>query len=221
MGRPRKRNVDLPECIYEKHGLDYFVTTSNEWIRMTKKGDKPGLYKALSELLGHKLTDMNAMFDKYEREKPSDIYCLRKVMMELAFVTGQRQADLPAIKTEDFRTEGIFVQQGKTGARIIIKWSSALRSIVHRAQQLQTETETVRYLVATRSGHPYPPFRAMWSRHLLKCIDEGILQEWFTFHDLRAKARSDGPDKKLLGHADPDKMDRVYQWKPTLVTPVK
>ena len=52
-------------------------------------------------------------------------------------------------------------------------------------------------------------------------MDENKLSEWFTFHDIRAKAGSDGEDDKLLGHADPKMLNRVYKRNAVRVTPVK
>jgi hypothetical protein len=79
------------------------------------------------------------------------------------------------------------------------------------------------WLVCTRPGQRYTSsgIQTAWQRLMTECLREGVIQERYTFHDLRAKARSDGDDKALLGHADPAKMARTHQRKPIKVQPVK
>ena len=79
------------------------------------------------------------------------------------------------------------------------------------------------YLLPNRSGQRYTSsvFRANWHRLMKKAMEEGKLAAWFTFHDIRAKAGSDGEDEKLLGHDDPKMLNRVYKRNAVRVTPVK
>ncbi|MES9845644.1 MAG: tyrosine-type recombinase/integrase [Candidatus Sedimenticola sp. 6PFRAG5] len=48
MGRKRRKNRDLPERVYKKHGAYYYVTPENQWIRLGKT--KAEMYKTLAEL---------------------------------------------------------------------------------------------------------------------------------------------------------------------------
>lgn len=148
---------------------------------------------------------------------------LLRVLMDLAYLTGQRQADLLKIRVEDLRDDGIYFRQNKTGVQIVVVWSDDLRAVVAQAQALQTDAETIRYVVAAKNGQLYKSetLRTAWQRLMAGCVEKGVIKERFTFHDLRAKARSDGDDKRLLGHANPEAMARVYQRKPVLVRPVK
>jgi len=43
----------------------------------------------------------------------------------------------------------------------------------------------------------------------------------FTFHDLRAKAGTDGDDWQLLGHLDQKTHSRIYDRKPRKVRPAR
>lgn len=321
MPRMKIKSAGLPSRVYLKHGAYYFVDIQKKWHRLAKEGDKKGLFKALSALMGEgELSGMALLFDRYEqevlptkskktqieqvmqiktlrrvfghmhpaqilpvhiakyldkksaksmgnreiallshvfrkairwgdavtnpcvgvernKESPRDRYVtddefravysqapdLMQVFMDLAYLTGQRQADLIQIKITDLGDDGIFFQQQKTKAKIIVAWSDALRATVERARALQTEVKSLHYLIATKDGQPYRSsgIQTAWQRLIAKCFKDGTIKERFTFHDLRAKARSDGEDKRLLGHANPEKMAKTYQRKPTIVLPVK
>lgn len=56
-----------------------------------------------------------------------------------------------------------------------------------------------------------------------KALEEGLIKERFTFHDLRAKAGSDAEEnaQKLLGHASAVTTKRVYERKPSVVKPIR
>ncbi len=79
------------------------------------------------------------------------------------------------------------------------------------------------YLVVNSFGEKYGSsgIQTAWQRLKVNCTESGIIHERFTFRDIRAKARSDGDDKKLLGHANPEAMAKIYQRKPVKVKPVK
>ncbi|WP_434779053.1 tyrosine-type recombinase/integrase [Neisseria sp. Ec49-e6-T10] len=144
-----------------------------------------------------------------------------QILMDLAYITGQRQADLLKIKHSDISEEGIFFEQNKTGTKIIVVWSDALRDVVNRAKK--EFPFSAEYLVVNARGQKYGSsgIQTAWQRLIVDCIKRGIIQERFTFRDIRAKARSDGDDKKLLGHANPEAMAKIYQRKPVKVQPVK
>ncbi len=169
------------------------------------------------------------------QEKPSDRYIEDwefhavyqqasphvQIFMDLAYITGQRQADLLKIKHSDILEEGIFFEQNKTGAKIIVEWSEALRDVVNRAKKEFSHSSE--YLVVNSFGEKYGSsgIQTAWQRLIVNCTESGIIRERFTFRDIRAKARSDGDDKKLLGHANPEAMAKIYQRKPVKVKPVK
>jgi integrase len=102
-----------------------------------------------------------------------------------------------------------------------VEWSDALLAVVERAKAAHQVASI--WLVATARGQRYTAsgIHTAWQRLIVGCVTDGIIPERFTFHDLRAKARSDGTDKHLLGHADPEKMARTYQRKPVPVRPTK
>lgn len=49
--------------------------------------------------------------------------------------------------------------------------------------------------------------------------EEGVIEERFTFHDLRAKDGTDAENGELLGHTSQAMFERVYRRKPWSVAP--
>lgn len=148
---------------------------------------------------------------------------LVQVMMGLAYVTGQRESDLLRLRGSDLLPEGVAVNQGKTGKRLVIRWTNSLRASVQMAIDMPRRQGLVStFLICRQNGQPLTAdgFRTVWQRHIRSCHERGLIAERFTFHDLRAKAGSDGTDEKLLGHMDPRILNRVYRRKPELVSPV-
>ena len=144
-----------------------------------------------------------------------------QVMVALAYVSGQREGDLLKLRRDAITPEGLMVQQGKTGKRLIISWTPALRWAVEQAGTLPKPGTHSLWIVAQRNGQPYSSsgFQTAWQKHIRGLHERGLLAERFTFHDLRAKAGSDAKDGRLLGHMDPRTLRRVYIRKPERVAP--
>lgn len=145
-----------------------------------------------------------------------------QLAMDLALLTGQRQADILALRRDQLQDEGIAFKQAKTGKRLIVRWSDDLRAVVSRALGVESAIASV-WVLHNRHGQRYSAsgFQTTWQKLIRRCLEQGVIAERFTFRAIRAKARSDGTDKRLLGHADPSKMARYYQRKPELVEPVQ
>ncbi|WP_165797264.1 tyrosine-type recombinase/integrase [Solimonas fluminis] len=144
-----------------------------------------------------------------------------QAMMALAYVTGQRESDLLKLRRAQLTSEGIHFRQGKTGKRLVVSWSSALRTAVDLAGQLPAEGVGSLFVICRRDGQPYSAdgFQTLWQRHQIECLKQGLIAERFTFHDLRAKAGSDAKDGRLLGHIDARTLNRVYRRAPEKVAP--
>lgn len=138
--------------------------------------------------------------------------------MGIAYLTGQRQADILNLRRRDLLDEGIYFKQRKTGNEVIVEWPPALHKAVRRAL-MHGDTLAFDYVIRTRNNQCYSSsgFQTVWKRLMYK-LPEDVR---FKFMDIRPKARSDGDDKRLLGHSNPDAMARVYQRKPTVVHPVR
>lgn len=144
-----------------------------------------------------------------------------QVMIALAYITGQREGDLLKLRRGAITAEGLMVQQGKTGKRLLITWTPALRWAIEQAGNLPKPGTHSLWIVAQHNGQPYTSsgFQTAWQKHIRGLHERGEIAERFTFHDLRAKAGSDAKDGRLLGHLDPATLRRVYLRKPERVAP--
>ena len=132
----------------------------------------------------------------------------------LAYLTSQRRGDLLKLRLDRVTDEGIMIQQGKTGARVLVEWTDRLRECVAELRALPRPVRGM-YLICTRGGQPYTDsgFKALWGRAMTAWVAEG--GERFTFHDLRAKAVTrmveDGRQARdLSGHATDAMVNKVY-----------
>lgn len=132
----------------------------------------------------------------------------------LAYLTSQRRGDLLKLRLDRIIDDGILIQQGKTGAKVLVEWTPKLRECV---AELRTIPRPVRgmYLICNKAGQPYTDsgFKALWGRAMTAWVDAG--GERFHFHDLRAKAVTrmveDGRKAQdLSGHASEAMVSKVY-----------
>ena len=121
-----------------------------------------------------------------------------KNAMWLTLMTGMRLGDIFRIGPDNLTPDGFQYTQGKTGRKILIEWTDALRN------------------VAKRPTVSYSGFTTAWQRVMKKAAQNG-LQERFTFHDLRAKSGSEATDWRKLGHTDRKTFERIYNRKPVKV----
>lgn len=142
-----------------------------------------------------------------------------RAMMRMARLTGQRESDLLRLRRADLLKEGIAFTQAKTGKKLIVTWTKTLEAAVRFCKRLPGPSSL--WLIHKEDGQKYTTsgFQTAWQKLMRKIAEEKM--ERFTFHDLRAKASSDGDDERLLGHADPAKMRRVYRRLPEKVRPLK
>lgn len=142
-----------------------------------------------------------------------------RLAMMLTAITGLRQGDLLRLRFDDFGEDGLLVETGKTGQRLLFDITEGLQACIDYARTITPPVRGV--VVCTRRGDEYTGdgFRTAWQRLMAKAVEAGV--ERFTFHDLRAKAGTETRDWRLLGHSDRRVFDRVYDRKPRRVTPVK
>lgn len=133
-----------------------------------------------------------------------------QVIMDLAYLTGQRISDVLAIRLSDITEDGILFQQGKTGKRLCVRHSDALRKAVADAKALHG-TATRIYLLGQRNGRlrSYRGVRDLFERARARSgVDDA------TLHDLRAKAITDaereGKDAQKLGGHSTQAMTNRY-----------
>jgi len=122
-------------------------------------------------------------------------------VMEVGYVTSQRISDVLKIKLSDLRDNGIYVCQNKTGARLLLRMSGDVADMVKR------RAATAKTYLFEHDGKPYTydGYASMFKRATQRALDQGLIEERFTIHDLRAKSLTDadlrGLDaQKLAGH---------------------
>lgn len=123
---------------------------------------------------------------------------LLKVVMGLAYFTGQRISDILAIKLAAITPEGIQFRQIKTGARLLVAWSPDLRRLIDAAKGMGGNVRGMHLLCY--NGHAVR-YHMIYDRWTAACKAAGVPDAHI--HDLRAKALTDadlqGQDAQALG----------------------
>lgn len=190
------------------------------------------------------------------RERPREFYATEEVWnavynkavpelkdaMDLAYLTGQRPADVLRMRATDLVGEHLLVAQGKTSKKLRIQLvisgeRTALGKLTERlvAQRL---TRGIRnpYLVLTEDGRNVtaPMLRLRFDEARRKAATEAIasqdavlagLVSQFQFRDIRPKAASEIEDlthaSRLLGHSDRRITETVYRRVGEIVKPTR
>jgi integrase len=118
-----------------------------------------------------------------------------RVIMELEHLTGQRIGDVLKIRRSQLTEEGIVFEQQKTGAKLTVRWTPALRATVERAKALPgTPTLT---LLRNRMGKA-PDYGSVYREWASACQAAGV-------EDARPN------DTALLGHKSAKMTDRYLR----------
>jgi integrase len=141
-----------------------------------------------------------------------------QVVLDLLRLTGQRVTDVLGIKRADLQAEGIYFQQRKTSAKLIVRWSPELRQAVERAKAL-VGTVTGMTLLQGRAGKPVD-YRSTHDQWVKACLAAGV--EDADLRDLRpvaaTEAKRQGLDPTaLLGHTSQSMTKRYLRDKQTPV----
>lgn len=139
-------------------------------------------------------------------------------LMDIAYITGQRIGDCRHIKYADVSDAGVFVKQGKTGARVLIAMTPDLVEVIARARSLHRSVKGLT-LFHKRDGKPIP-YTTLYHQWQVACKAARV--EDANFHDIRAAAATDakaqGLDSKtLLGHTTESSHNRYLRSKETKV----
>lgn len=100
-------------------------------------------------------------------------------LLAIAYLTGLRQKDVRELKRSQITPKGILIQESKTGKRLTVEITEALRYFLLRAQS-RSESE---YVLTNKRGQP-------WGEWAIQSVMRRLGVDW-TFHDLRGKAESD------------------------------
>lgn len=135
-----------------------------------------------------------------------------QVVMDLLYLTGQRVQDVLRIKRADLLEEGIYFEQDKTEARLIVGWSPELRAAVARAQALSGKVQGFT-LLQGRHGKPVD-YKTTYEQWVKLCKDCGI--EDADLRDIRAMSATaikaqGGDPTALLGHKSKSMTERYLR----------
>lgn len=151
--------------------------------------------------------------------------------LRVKLLTGLRQGDMLGLRVSDLTDEGIRVETSKTGKRIIISWTPALKTAIDAAKAAR-EVDISPWLFCNRRGECYvhavtgtaSGFNSIWQRFMARVLEETKVTERFTEHDIRAKtgsdAASDQAAQSLLTHANVSMTKRTYRRRAEVVSPL-
>jgi integrase len=152
------------------------------------------------------------------QQGPSNVVLVS--MAQFAALTGNRRAEFlklhwPQIDEEIIRLQRA-KQRGKKSKRELIGVSAALQEVLDRMKAMEGYSPMGAVFRAPRTNNAYsePGFKAMWQRLMKKALDDKIIEERFTFHDLRGHYTT--YFKLKFGelpelHADPKTTAGVYE----------
>jgi integrase len=134
-----------------------------------------------------------------------------QVVMELQHLTGQRIVDVLTIRRSQLTADGIVFEQGKTGAKLTVRWTPALRSAVDRANALPGPMALT--LLRNRMGKA-PDYSTVYEEWSRACRLAGV--EDARPNDGRAKSatatrKQGGNAQALLGHKSPRMTERYLR----------
>lgn len=175
------------------------------WARGERYTDKPNPCAGI-KAKGSKGRDAYLEDADYRRVWDAGSETLRDAM-DLAYLTGQRPADVLRLLETDVRDGALHVTQGKTGAKVRIEVAGALDALLGRirARKRGHKVHCTR-LVVNAAGRPIG-VNALSRYWKAACTAAGV--EGYQFRDLRAKAATDTEEatgniresQRQLGHA--------------------
>lgn len=126
-----------------------------------------------------------------------------RVIMKVAYLTGQRIGDVLKIRRSQMTNDGIEFKQQKTGAKLLVRWSDDLRCAVGEAFELQGGVPALTLFLG-RKGKA-PDYRSVLLQWHTACHAAGV--EDAKPNDQRAQSASDTKRQgknatALLGHTN-------------------
>jgi len=157
--------------------------------------------------------------------------------MDLAYLTGQRPADVRRMRFSHVREDALDVEQNKTGKKLRIQLTnaqgqrSALGALIDTIRSRPRTIASV-YVLSTVGGQPlsYTMIRNRFDDARIAAAKEADQElaeriKKFQFRDIRARAASDIDDlqaaSKLLGHAGEKITASVYRRSGEKVSPTR
>lgn len=139
-----------------------------------------------------------------------------KALMWIAYLTGLRRGDVLRLTRFQIRKDGLEVMEKKTGKRVLIEWTTELKTVVQEALDASPDDRLF----------PLTPKSAdnAWTRFQDKYVGAGGTR--FQVKDLRAKHATDleqhgGDATTQLGHSNRGTTTRHYLRAPRRVVPIR
>jgi integrase len=140
----------------------------------------------------------------------------------LAYMTGQRQAQIIGLRMDQLEEDGIHFPPAKKGDAVTVEWTAALRDAIEAAKKMRPKIANATHLFSGRKGQPFTQegFQSAWQRAMAAWLSEMPQERCaaarFTFHDIRARsldgARAGGLDPQALaGHRNPNTTRRYLR----------
>ncbi|MBN8493411.1 MAG: tyrosine-type recombinase/integrase [Burkholderiales bacterium] len=138
---------------------------------------------------------------------------------EFAALVGARQAELLTLHWPQWSADEVRLQRAKQRAGVVkverIESSPALAELRSRLQAVAKNT-TLGAVFPNRQGNPYTAagFAAMWGKLMREAVAAEVVQQRFTFHDLRAHYTTQHQQQRgtlPALHASPTTTARVYE----------
>jgi len=148
--------------------------------------------------------------------------------IRLKLLTGLRQGDMLNIRLDQLRDDGLFVQTGKRGKRLLFTWTDDLRIAIGTIKALRHRVTSLYLINSDRNGTKLSSsgFKSAWARAMTKACEAGSLIESFAENDLRAKVASEAVElgqnaTAMLGHSSDAVTKRHYQRGTQKVEPLR
>lgn len=148
--------------------------------------------------------------------------------IRLKLLTGLRQGDMLNIRLDQLRDDGLFIQTGKRGKRLLFTWSDDLHTAVDTIKTLRHRVTSLCLFNSARDGTALTSsgFKSAWARTMAKAIEAGSLTETFAENDLRAKVASEAVElgqnaTAMLGHSSDAVTKRHYERGTRKVEPLR
>lgn len=148
-----------------------------------------------------------------------------RAYISLKTLTGLRQGDMLRLGKANERPDGLYVETGKRGKKLLFNWTPALRAALDECKAIRRRVSTL-HLFASRNGTPMTAsgFKTAWARAMAKAVGKGV--ESFAENDLRAKVAGEamelGQDAaSMLGHSTDAVTRRHYIRGTRKVSPLR
>ena len=139
-----------------------------------------------------------------------------RLIMRLQLLTGQRINDVLKIRRSQLTEAGVEFKQQKTGAKLVVKWSTDLRAAVDEALALHRGVPALNLFLG-RNGRP-PDYRSVLLQWHTACAEAKV--EDAKPNDQRAKSLTDTKRQgknatALAGHTNEAMTERYLRDRQT------